>query len=756
MMTKNQKLLSLFALTALLAGCASGGSPGTDAATSPAPAPATVTSATLAMAAPTKAETAARTLQPWQNQVNLPYANQLGTGNGAGVVVGLVDSGIQVNHPELAGQVVASYNAFNGGTDIADQIGHGTHTAGLIVGTLAKGASMQGVAPGAKLAVAKVFANGTSDSVTVGKAIDWEVNVQKVPIISLSLGVDYPVLDVTMKNAMTKSTLVVAAAGNSSYTDKVSYPAGYAKESWAKGQVIVVGAMDANNVRASFSNYDPTVANWTVYAPGVNVGSSYWTATTPSVYAELSGTSMATPIVAGQAALIKSNWNFLGAGDVAQVIFKSATRICSDGSAAALCAARTTADPMYGWGLVNIAASLQPLGDLKLTNQSGATVTRSGGSLATPKSGMASGLSGVSSIAVDSFNRGFNVNIPSSSTSTTTTVTALPAQPAATTTTGTTKANFEFSAIPGANGRDFADKAALVTKSSVQFAGSRGEGYGLGFGGTEDKFFGLEAAGSTPLSFSGEHRFNSPFFALAQNSSHVGYAVTLDDGTVVRTGLLAQSSAALGSTDTSGGKLLAAVELQRNYGASTGVLTIGQMQETNSLMGLTGSGALAMSGHASTTYLTIAGSTPVAERTTLSAMFSLGGTAAYRNKAASFIDGTSASLSSAWSFGLAQSDVLTLGDRFGLSVSMPLRTMTGSLHVTTAVGQNQTDGSLQYATSAYRLAPSGIEKDVELSYSLTTRSGAKLTALAQAKFQPGHLAGAATQYGFGARFNQPF
>ena len=85
-----------------------------------------LSASTLSKAAPTAAEARARSYQTFLNQVKKPYANQLGSGNGSGVVVGVVDSGVQVSHPELRGQVIATYNAFNGGTDVTDQMGHGT------------------------------------------------------------------------------------------------------------------------------------------------------------------------------------------------------------------------------------------------------------------------------------------------------------------------------------------------------------------------------------------------------------------------------------------------------------------------------------------------------------------------------------------------------------------------------------------------------------------------------------------------------
>ncbi|TAF87443.1 MAG: hypothetical protein EAZ54_00950, partial [Curvibacter sp.] len=173
-----------------------------------------VSASTLAKAAPTSAEVRARSYQQFLNQVNKPYANQLGTGNGSGVVVGVVDSGVQVSHPELRGQIKATYNAYNGGSDVTDQMGHGTHVAGLVAGNLANGSLLEGIAPGAKLAIAKVFTTGGSDSVTIGRGIDWAVNVQKAPIVTLSLGSNTAAMQGNIQNAVNKGTLITAASGN--------------------------------------------------------------------------------------------------------------------------------------------------------------------------------------------------------------------------------------------------------------------------------------------------------------------------------------------------------------------------------------------------------------------------------------------------------------------------------------------------------------------------------------------------------------
>jgi subtilisin family serine protease len=728
--------------------------------------PASVTSAaTLIKARASGTEVRARSVQGWLNQITTPYANQLATGNGAGVTVGVVDSGLQLSHPTLKGQVLATYNAFTGGTDVTDQMGHGTHVSGLIVGSLANGSLTQGVAPGAKLVMAKVFETGGSSTSTIQKGIDWVVNTQKTPILSLSLGSRSLSLQAPIKNAVAKGTLITAALGNDGKTTGASWPAEFAKASWANGQIIAVGAVDAGNKLASFSNVDPTLANWTVYAPGVNVASSYSVPTRPSAYAYMSGTSMATPIVAGQAALIKSNWNFLTAPDLAQVIFQSATRLCS-AAMIAPCAASTSADPVYGWGVVNIGASLQPIGGLNVGTSSGTTVDFAGSVLVSAKGGLASGLKGVNAVAVDKFNRGFVVNLASTITGTTGTSTAIPTAGTTTTTVQGVSFSAEYSLIgnPAEHPSATVSIAPLkLANMSYRFANDRGEGFGFGFGtgGTAGQYFGLDANGSTPLNLGiAGSRFNAPYFALAESATHLGYSSALDNGVVVRWGLMNQAASSPATlADQSApvmARSLATVELQKQMGDVTGVLTLGHLQETNSVLGLSGAGALALDAKGQTSFMTLAGSFQLASKTTLSAMASLGMTSAYDNGAASLIEGASGSQTAAWSLGLARKDVWCHGDALGVTLAMPLKTLSGNLKVYSAVSQSQVDGSLQYASQSVSLAPTGTERDLELAYATPLRIGGKLSMLAQLRLQPGHDADAPNQVGVGFRYVREF
>ena len=345
---------------------------------------------------PNAAEKKARLIQTWQNQINLPYANQLGKANGAGVLVGMADTGGDTGNSMLRGQVVLAYNVFDRSGSVADTVGHGTHVAGLIAGSDASGSNYQGVAMGAKLAVAKVFDGAGAGSTTrVDQGINWLVNTAKASIVNLSLGGASAANATALRNGVAQGVLFTIAAGNEGAAS-VSWPARYAAQAWANNQIIVVGAVDGANRLAAFSNHGADTAVWYVVAPGVAVVSSYLNNQTAS----MSGTSMAAPIVAGQAALIKSNWRFLAASQISQIIFKTATHLGAGSDA--------KPDPVYGWGLINVARSMGPVGGL-LASTANKTVGLAGAVMVSGTGAI--GSKSLTLIGLDQFGRGFDVDV---------------------------------------------------------------------------------------------------------------------------------------------------------------------------------------------------------------------------------------------------------------------------------------------------------------------------------------------------------
>lgn len=251
------------------------------------------------------------------NMVNAPEAWDKGY-TGKGIIVAVVDTGVDYNHPDLDANIwVNTKEIPNNGIDDdgngfiddtkgwdfvdndntpMDLYGHGTHVSGTIAGEK-NDFGVTGIAYDAKIMPVRVLdANGSGTSSNVAAGIKYAAD-NGANVINLSLGGGYSAdIEDAVKYATAKGAVVVMAAGNE-YASQPGFPANLANQ-WG----VAVGAVDSNDKMAGFSNRAGTTQLDYVVAPGVNVYS-----TTPgNTYAIYSGTSMATPHVAGVAALILS------------------------------------------------------------------------------------------------------------------------------------------------------------------------------------------------------------------------------------------------------------------------------------------------------------------------------------------------------------------------------------------------------------------------------------------------------------------
>ena len=215
------------------------------------------------------------------------------TGNtGRGVKVAILDTGVDATHPDLlpAGGINYSGSTKDGSTSPADwndNHGHGTHVAG-IVGARNNDIGVIGVAPDVSLWAVKVIGDdGTGYTSDIIQGLDW-CAANGVRVASMSFGGGGTTsLQAACDRAYAGGVVLVAASGNDG--GAVLYPAAYSS-------VIAVSAVDAQNLRASFSNFGPQIR---LAAPGVSIYSTY----KGGSYATMSGTSMACPHVSGAAAL---------------------------------------------------------------------------------------------------------------------------------------------------------------------------------------------------------------------------------------------------------------------------------------------------------------------------------------------------------------------------------------------------------------------------------------------------------------------
>jgi subtilisin family serine protease len=254
-------------------------------------------------------------LDPNLTQVGAPAAWASGL-TGRGVRVAVLDSGIDAGHPDLRGGKVVAQANFSESASTGDRLGHGTHVASIVAGTGARsGGRRRGVAFDASLLNGKVlddFGFGTESGIIAG--MEWAA--KRARVVNLSLG-GWPT-DGTdpMSQAVSRLTaryraLFVVAAGNSGPGDQTVETPGVATAA------LTVGAVDAQDRLADFSGRGPRLGNYAmkpdITAPGVDIVAARATGTSlgepvDQWYTRASGTSMATPHVAGAAAILAQQW----------------------------------------------------------------------------------------------------------------------------------------------------------------------------------------------------------------------------------------------------------------------------------------------------------------------------------------------------------------------------------------------------------------------------------------------------------------
>ncbi|MCF1507175.1 S8 family serine peptidase [Streptomyces glomeratus] len=253
-------------------------------------------------------------------QINAPTAWKAGY-EGQGVKVAVLDTGVDAGHPDLVGRI-AEAEDFSGSGNTVDHFGHGTHVASIVGGTgAASGGTRRGVAPKADLLIGKVLDdNGYGSESGIIDGMEW-ATAEHAKVVNMSLGSDEqtdgtdPLSQAVDNLTASTGTLFVIAAGNSGPGQSTVGTPG------AADAALTVGAVDRDDSLASFSSRGPRFGDDAVKpdvtAPGVGIVAARAAGTTlgdpvDANYVALSGTSMATPHVAGAAALLAQqhpDWN---------------------------------------------------------------------------------------------------------------------------------------------------------------------------------------------------------------------------------------------------------------------------------------------------------------------------------------------------------------------------------------------------------------------------------------------------------------
>ncbi|MBO1336862.1 S8 family serine peptidase [Streptomyces sp. VRA16 Mangrove soil] len=283
-------------------------------------------------------------------QIGTPKAWEAGL-TGKGVKVAVLDSGYDTTHPDLASRVTES-KSFIEGQDVADANGHGTHVTSTVGGSgAASDGKEKGVAPDATLAVGKVLSNegsGTESQIIAG--MEWAAKDIKAKIVSMSLGSDVasdgtdPMAAAVNSLSQETGALFVVAAGNYGAPGTIGSPG-------AADAALTVGAVDADDQAAYFTSQGPRIGDNAlkpdVSAPGVDILAARSSLVSgEGAYTTMSGTSMATPHVAGVAALLAQEHPDWTGAQLKDALMSSSKEL--DASAYALGAGRVSVPDAVG------------------------------------------------------------------------------------------------------------------------------------------------------------------------------------------------------------------------------------------------------------------------------------------------------------------------------------------------------------------------------------------------------------------------
>ena len=276
---------------------------------------------------------------------------------GTGVIIGIVDTGIAINHSEFKNKYSFGYDYVDNTSVASDPHYHGTHVAG-IAAAARDGVGMHGVAYGATLANGRgLNAAGSGTFTNLGKSINYLAQggarvinnswASSSAITSTSKSywtTFYSSYINTISAAVENDALLVFAAGNDGRSE-VSSTSGlpYLFPEW-EAKWITVASSTTSNGLSSFSNRCGVVSSFCVTAPGSSIKSAY----NAGGYITLSGTSMAAPMVSGVATLVMEAFPYLSAEQVKNVLLTTATDLGDPG-----------VDVVYGWGLINASKAIQ-------------------------------------------------------------------------------------------------------------------------------------------------------------------------------------------------------------------------------------------------------------------------------------------------------------------------------------------------------------------------------------------------------------
>lgn len=644
------------------------------------------------------------------------FTSRAWASRGKGVTIAIVDTGVRTDHNEFKGALTGGYNAFTDATGVsavADTNGHGTHVASLAAAR-ANGIGMAGVASLANILPIQVFQGPTTASSLIAKGISYATS-RNAFIINLSLGSSSP--DASMRSAMQAAQkagqLMVVAAGNEGAINP-SWPARHASEAWANGQIIAVGAVDQNNVIASFSNRAGDARNFYLVAPGTGLIGAYHTS--PSTYAMMSGTSMAAPIVSGAAAVVKSAWPYLTAKNTAEILFRTATDLGDKGI-----------DAIYGRGLLNLEKALLPVGNVTTVGLAGtsplALAPGSTGQVTTGAKTAAAAAGLFTGAVFDSFGRDFGFDFARLSQRTRSDAVGVLNEDLERRMDDGLRAagsgSSEGRAILRPRFAEVGAEAASTPLGVFMFQNGPHERWAISAGRRSPILDATYAPLGAPSSRLGDYQAATALFSPS--------AITIAGERAISRGLRLRFGGRVESSDLAtynplrqglNATTTTSIETGLAYRTDRYSLSadLSRIQESNSRLGDIETAALALRGRAATTSLNLTAGLRLGDDMSLTGR--MAGTISDRQagEVGSLVRDVSETGSLGYSVSLARRNLFAQGDAFELSAGTPLTSRSGVMSLFMSVGANPETGAPIMADRRISLGSPTLERRIEMNY----------------------------------------
>ena len=759
--------LGTVAISALLLGCGGGGGGGMPQVQPPGPLP--------QPPPPPPAPTADDFQTTEYNRmgaldaVKAAQAYALGY-TGAGVIIGIVDFNFQLGaaeidyHPDSLGpnaQAVAMYEAQVGETVDSDPHGHAV--AGLAAAKK-NDTLVHGIAFDAQVLAVDYFSNVNETVITQGGVVyhvsdPWTyITARGSRIINVSFGYDsgdiipnppqVSEVYVTASPAqgVLNGALLVASAGNSgganpslSNQDIIADLMSANALTGGPGAFIIAGSVNANNQISSFSNRAGNARDHYMVAPGEDL-----TVIWQGGLAIGSGTSFTAPLISGAAALMLDRWPNLTGRQVADILFQSATDLGAMG-----------VDAVYGHGLLNVEAALQPMGSSNVAVANGAApAVYATGMVLSPAFGDAPGFrAALSRVAIlDGFGRDFTLDASR----------AVYSRPSVPDLFGMMEQRFRWRGTSYDIGRDAQfsymlreDRADAINAFRALNGAEDIDSHEtvFRFSGTREEASWSAGTGLSLREALSPHDADDPFSAMSLTGAFFpqlgvgrGAFATARVAFGDDTGLsFAIAEAQMRDAYDGAGfapdtwNHAAAVRLDHEAGRSRLGFELGGLVEEGGVLGTLAAGGLTLSEQAATMWMSATSETALDERWTLKASLTVAA-AGMQHPGSSLIESVGPVYATSFSFGLAGRDVLARGDALAFAVGQPLRAEQAPVALMTGIARDRMTGAVIMTPAQSSFTPSGRELDLETAYRFAL-AGWNLTTSVAYSFDAGHVRG---------------